>query len=210
MTEESVGGDVTAGEFGPLDVRLAVDVDAAAGCPLSERDLDSVRQSLTRSAFDDGETCQVAINNEETCHYQRTPVEADCPCAILERHDCITDVEAVRAGTLVYSLLVPGRDTLRDVVSDLRAVGATVTLERVRTEVDGPERSADGVALTRKQREALASAIEAGYYEQPREASLDDLADELDLSPSGVSQRLNAVERKLVYERARVSGVAGD
>lgn len=206
--EQSVGGDDYAGEVGPLDVRLSVDVDAASGCPLQERDLEAVRQSLTLPDIGDDEICQVAINNEETCHYQRTPVEETCPCAILEHQDCISDLESVSDGRLVYSVLVPSRDVLRSIIDALRNVGATVTLERIRTEVD--EKSADGVALTERQRDTLRLAIESGYYDQPRGADLEDLADELGITPSGVSQRLNAVERKLVCERARDLGASAD
>lgn len=184
-------------------MRLAVDLEWAGGCPLQERDLDDVRQSLTRSNIDDGEICQVAINNEETCHYQRTPIQDACPCSILEHHDCIADIESVRDDQLVFSLVVPGREALRPIIDDLRDIGATVTLERIRPGVDDEADPVDDVALTRKQRDALALAIESGYYDQPRQASLGDLSEELGISPSGVSQRLKAVERKLVCRRAR-------
>lgn len=213
MTTSSIGPPVMSrtsarrrdreGPAGPLDVRLAVEIDPAGGCPLQNRDLETVRQSLTRSEFDGEEICQVAINNEATCHYQRTPVDKACPCTIIEGHDCIADLESVRDGTLVYSLVVPERATLRAIIEDLRKVDATVSLEQIRSGVDDDPDATVGVTLTEKQREALAVAIGAGYYEDPREASLDDLADELGITPSGVSQRLNAIERKLVRERGR-------
>lgn len=191
------------GPAGPLDVRLAVDVDAAGGCPLQGRDLEAVRQSLTRSDVEDETICQVAIDDEETCRYQRRPVGAACPCSIVQGHDCIVDLETVRDGTIVYSLVVPDRATLRSIIEDLREADVTVSLERIRSGAADVPASTAGVALTDKQREALAVAIGAGYYEEPREASLEDLADELGITPSGVSQRLNAVERKLVRERGR-------
>lgn len=203
MGHRSAGRADREAAAGPLDVRLAVDVDASGGCPLRDRDAEEVRQSLTRSEFGDEQVCQVAIHGVETCQYQRTPVEAACPCSIVETHDCIADLVSVSGGTLVYSLVVPDRATLRSIIADLREAGASVRLDRIRTGIDdGP--GATGVdGLTGKQREALAVAIAAGYYEKPREATLEDLADELEITPSGVSQRLNAVERKLVRERAR-------
>lgn len=52
--------------------------------------------------------------------------------------------------------------------------------------------------LSEKQLEVVELAMKAGYYDEPRQATLSDLSDELGVSPSAVSQRLNAVEHKLV------------
>ena len=52
--------------------------------------------------------------------------------------------------------------------------------------------------LTAKQRRTLELALEAGYYDRPREADLSYLADELDVSKSAVSQRLRTAETKLI------------
>lgn len=51
--------------------------------------------------------------------------------------------------------------------------------------------------LTAKQRRTAVRAVEAGYYERPRETSLEELAADLGISKSACSQRLNAVESKL-------------
>lgn len=47
-----------------------------------------------------------------------------------------------------------------------------------------------GEMLTNEQRDALARALEAGYFEVPRETTLIELADEIGISDSAVSQRL--------------------
>jgi len=52
--------------------------------------------------------------------------------------------------------------------------------------------------LTRTERETLVTAAEAGYFETPREISLDDLADEFDVSKTAASMNLRRAERKLV------------
>lgn len=52
--------------------------------------------------------------------------------------------------------------------------------------------------LTDTQRETLRLAFDTGYYQQPRETSLEELAEALGVSKSAVSQRLNGAERKLV------------
>lgn len=52
--------------------------------------------------------------------------------------------------------------------------------------------------ITPKQWEAATLAVEAGYYDDPKETDLDELARSLGVSASALSQRLNAVERKLM------------
>lgn len=187
---------------GPLDVRLAVEIETATGCPLQGRDLDKVKQTVTRPNLDDRETCQVVTENTDTSDYQRTQVGDACPCAVFDEHDCIAEIESVKEGRLTFSLVMPSREILRTIIEDLRAVGTTVSVEQIRTGTVGEDEPTDGITLTQKQQKALAIAIESGYYDQPRDATLEDLADKLDVTPSAVSQRLNAIERKLVRERA--------
>lgn len=188
---------------GPLDVQLAVQVDAVGGCPLRGREVDDIKQTVTRSEPYDGDTCQLAIDESGSGSYERTLVEETCPCAIFEEHDCISELNSIKDGQLLFSLVVPDRDTLRPIIDDLQQISASVSLERIHTKVSEESQSGSRVALTEKQREALALAIEEGYYDRPRTATLEDLADVLDVTPSAVSQRLNAVERKLVSQRAR-------
>jgi predicted DNA binding protein len=53
-----------------------------------------------------------------------------------------------------------------------------------------PERGPPRDRLTARQRETLRLAHERGYFEIPREVTLDDLADELGVSNQAVSERL--------------------
>lgn len=62
-----------------------------------------------------------------------------------------------------------------------------------RDATDGPD---DG--LTDDQREAVRLAHEMGYFDIPRTASLDDVAAELDISPSSCSERLRRAQAELV------------
>ena len=56
-------------------------------------------------------------------------------------------------------------------------------------------------ALTDAQREALALAYEHGYFDSPREATLSELAAELDITQQALGSRLQRATRRLV-ERA--------
>lgn len=52
--------------------------------------------------------------------------------------------------------------------------------------------------LTPTQREALAAALTAGYYTVPRGTTLRDLADQLEVSASSLSERIRRAEGRLV------------
>jgi len=57
-----------------------------------------------------------------------------------------------------------------------------------------------GDGLTDRQYEALRIAYERGYFDIPRRASLEDVAGELDISPSSVSERLRRAQTQLIEE----------
>jgi hypothetical protein len=52
--------------------------------------------------------------------------------------------------------------------------------------------------LTARQREAVTTAREVGYYEVPREGSVADVADVLDCAPSTASNHLRKAEAQLI------------
>ncbi|MFC7209909.1 helix-turn-helix domain-containing protein [Natronoarchaeum sp. GCM10025321] len=55
-----------------------------------------------------------------------------------------------------------------------------------------------GYELTDAQREALVLAYDHGYFDSPREASLDEIAAELDITQQSLSSRLRRGYRRLV------------
>ncbi|SFS42495.1 helix-turn-helix domain-containing protein [Halostagnicola kamekurae] len=59
--------------------------------------------------------------------------------------------------------------------------------------------------LTSKQQSALVAAWEAGYFETPREASLEDVAAELDITQQSLSKRLHRAHRSLIANTLIVS-----
>lgn len=65
---------------------------------------------------------------------------------------------------------------------------------------DADERFGDssGGGLTDAQLAAVRTAYELGYFEIPRRASLEDVADELDISASSCSERLRRAQTHLV------------
>ena len=60
--------------------------------------------------------------------------------------------------------------------------------------------------LTPQQREALAAAFERGYFEIPREISMEELAGELEISHQALSERLRRAYETLVDAELEVTG----
>jgi len=79
-----------------------------------------------------------------------------------------------------------------------RANGLSFRLQRLATPGD-----ASGRGLTDRQREALATAHEMGYFEVPRRASMADVADALDIAPASLSERFRRAQARLVERHVR-------
>ena len=58
----------------------------------------------------------------------------------------------------------------------------------------------DSYELTETQREALVLAYERGYFDTPRESSLEEIADELGITQQSLSSRLRRGHRRLIGE----------
>nr|WP_268239443.1 MULTISPECIES: helix-turn-helix domain-containing protein [Halomicroarcula] len=64
--------------------------------------------------------------------------------------------------------------------------------------VETPEPPGEG--LTNRQYEALRIAYERGYFEIPRQVSLEAIATELDITASSVTERLRRAQTQLIEE----------
>lgn len=176
----------------PIDVQISVRPECS--CFPQDRDWSSVKQSFTQQA-DGSRSCRMATAGDSTSEYQDYEVNETCPCEIFAQHDCVVDFDEIRDGRMIFSLTLPDRSKLPSIVADLREAEAAVSVERILTVGETDDCPP---VLTDKQCEALSLAIESGYYDRPRGTTLDELAETLDITPSAVSQRLNAVNRRLI------------
>ncbi len=193
-----------------LCVEFEVELAPTSTCPLGEftREITSVRQQHT------GEHCHtdltIAPNDcgceEEDCTvvvHRSSTLERTCPCTVFTEHGCVSQILGKTGEKVIIETYLPDRELLTDLVADLKAVVDGLALRRLKRigSLDPGEKQTtvtlELFELTEKQREAAATAVAAGYYSQPREQSLGDLAAELDISESALSQRLSAVESKL-------------
>jgi hypothetical protein len=94
--------------------------------------------------------------------------------------------------------LLPDREALQTIWQHASGTGFDFEVvelhRRGRTDAEypGPD------ALTAEQREALVAAYEQGYFAEPRETSLEELADSFDLSASAVGGRINRGLKALI------------
>lgn len=97
-------------------------------------------------------------------------------------------------GTVEVTVVGPDRE----VQAALDAVPATVSVDVVDIGAYRNRRVDGGSGLTDRQYEAVAAAVECGYYDDPRAAGTDDIASELGCAPSTAAEHLRRAERTVM------------
>jgi len=93
---------------------------------------------------------------------------------------------------------LPDRDALADITDFCRENDVDFTFERLYSRLD--DEGQTDVALTDEQNEALRAAVESGYLEIPRESSLAELGDRLDISETAASERFRRAVKNLAEQ----------
>ncbi|MFB6120874.1 MAG: helix-turn-helix domain-containing protein [Halobacteriaceae archaeon] len=134
-------------------------------------------------------------------HLYRIPHDGDCPCACLGEYGIPVHRYFADGGALELVFHAGDFESLQTVVGDLRERYPDADIQRlVRAPTEGAPRDAvfvDRGKLTDRQLEVLQTAYEMGYFERPRDANATDVADELGVSPSTVTEHLLAAQSKL-------------
>lgn len=136
-----------------------------------------------------------AGNAERIYHISHTPRTKLLTPPTIEAGGIVVEAENYDAGWLVQ-LLLPDREALHSIWKFARNEDFIFDLFEVHEESGGSYESRFN--LTKRQRDTLALAFERGYFEEPRRASLAELAEELDISQSAVSGRLRRGIDRLV------------
>ncbi|AFZ73451.1 helix-turn-helix domain-containing protein [Natronobacterium gregoryi] len=130
-------------------------------------------------------------------------IHEQCFHSIFEEYNCpalIVDVSGPRIRLQAHPA---DRETLKDIVTELSRLGNVAVIriaDLCSTDDVCDLRTVNCSQLTTKERETLTQAVDAGYYDRPRGADLEALADEFDVSKKTVSQRLRSAERKIVLD----------
>ena len=82
----------------------------------------------------------------------------------------------------------PDRDALAACRDDCTKRDRSFALHELRTTTDGPDSGPNG--LTSTQEELLTEAVDEGYFNIPRDTTMNELADSFDISNQAASERL--------------------
>ena len=120
-----------------------------------------------------------------------------CTKDIFVKHSCIPRYLEVGDGSFLVETYLPDTDTVSSMVSDLRERSDRVVLRSITSTADTeyPNHcTVDLSSLTPKQRQAVDEARRLGYYDPDSDVELGDVAEQLDISMSALSQRLQRAE----------------
>jgi hypothetical protein len=104
-------------------------------------------------------------------------------------------------GEATWEITAP-RDHLSELGEQLEEFGIPFRVERVEQHVSSEQ------LLTETQSDLVEAAVEAGYYDTPRECSLTELSERVDIAKSTCSETLHRAEEKII--KAFVDGDAAD
>jgi hypothetical protein len=91
--------------------------------------------------------------------------------------------------------LTGSQDAIAGVIKEYEEAGVALTLQRL-GDYEGDSKPLD--ELTDRQREVIQTAYDLGYFEVPREASTEDVAEELGIDSSTATEHLQRAERNLL------------
>ena len=130
-----------------------------------------------------------------------TAVDSDSPFAVLDRHGTPVSEATVRDGRLRITFHASDLPTLRSVLEAFREGCSDMEVLRLLQSETSPTESdlvtVDRSDLTERQREVLAAAHEAGYFDHPKGANAGEVAASLGIGRSTFTEHLAAAQRKL-------------
>ncbi|MFC6824942.1 helix-turn-helix domain-containing protein [Halopelagius fulvigenes] len=159
------------------------------------------RDELER-AFEDDLTVEryelVSWGDRRGIYYiEHTPETKLISTAVTDVNGFLTYTETKGRGWLVQ-LLLPDKDALNTVWQYARENDISLNIIDIYGSESMSEESDNSYGLTPEQRAALLTAYEKGYFQEPRDMSLIDVADEMGLSSTAMSGRLRRGMQNLI------------
>lgn len=200
-----------AGETSDIQIDLRLSPCDAYSCPLTAllspddpafpdcaRRVDPVQIAFTKN---DGRCLVKLVLEDGTVVSKAGTSSASCLCDRFQQYGCVPQFTELGDGQLHVTTHLCDRTQIRPLIGDLKAVSETVNVDRLFTvDSTGDDDVVlfDRSVLTEKQREAIELAIERGYYSG--DTQLAELADELGIGRSALSERIRTAHTKLVTE----------
>lgn len=142
---------------------------------------------------------EVFASTDRTHHvYQHVEQDSDLLwlLAHLKAHRLLIDFPISYDDHGVTVRIVGEPELMQRAFDDLpETVRDELTIERLTEYV--PDVPALGAGLTTRQREILETAVEIGYYDDPRRATVTDIATELGISQATASEHLRKLEARV-------------
>ena len=128
--------------------------------------------------------------------------EPQCPCEWIGSHDCAIHRYGVDDGELVLVFHASTFDTVQEVMDDLRREFPSLDVRRLlQPPLEGsPEEQVlvNRGKLTNRQRRALETAYDMGYFERPKGANATEVAEQLGIAQSTFTEHLMVAQQKLL------------
>ncbi|QSG11007.1 Transcriptional regulator, contains HTH domain [Halapricum desulfuricans] len=184
-------------------IKAVLEIRPSEWCPLTTTGEDVIDAQMLLA--NDVCHCEFMVDTtgadgDITIEHSSQAHDDPCSCHVFAEFDCVPAIVGVEPDGIVVSVYLPGHDVIWDLVSALKEVSERVVLRKI-IEEQGTSaeraRTIDMESMTDKQRQALELAVEHGYYDQPSEVSLSEIASELDISKQALSQRLATAERRV-------------
>ncbi|WP_435098967.1 helix-turn-helix domain-containing protein [Halarchaeum sp. P4] len=199
VTFDRTGDD--AARFAPAEgrrgalqtVRLCRDGTVLELCQFADPAAGAVADTLA----DDSAVLDYAVVDEHTLYVHLRPgARVLALLDLLESHRLILDTPVRFDADRVTVTLVGRAERITEAADALPDdVRADMRVERL-AEYTGDHPLQD--ALTQRQREVLATAIDVGYYQNPRDATVADVAAELGVAVSTASEHLRKIEARVL------------
>jgi predicted DNA binding protein len=203
---QSTAGDGTATSLSEdRELRVVMEISRGGPCVMDEVeekvvDID-VRFGKKRCNVD--ATVRNTENDGLGTKYFSNNLCSHCPGKVFSNHGCIPRYLQIDDGSFVMETFVSDGETVSEIVSDVREICERVSVRTIVSADDSQceeVRTIDVTEMTQKQREAVVKAQAAGYYDPNSSITLGEIAGELGISTSALSQRLKRAEANVIQQ----------
>jgi len=183
---------------GPADVLDRVDDiyldESVCNECLDMHQCDSTREYQLLDADDERRLVYTRREEIDRCH--------SIPYLAVEHVGDGVLLDAERSGSeYVWRVLMPEATAvgeLYDAIDDNLRGGLSLELDHVSSVEGWGDAALTGADLTFEERQTLTTAVRAGYYQTPRETTVNELGERLDVPRSTVQYRLQRAEQKVI------------
>ena len=167
----------------------------------TDADLDTVLEAFETKLIDrPGITDVRALDRIENGALYRVTwkvPEKDIIDGLVQTDATVLDARSQSGARWEFRVRFPNHDHLAQFQNILIENEVTVHINRIYTFTEETDRRRQ-FGLSSEQREALVLALRRGYFTSPREVSLDELANELDITKQAVSDRIRRGNEKVL------------